>query len=52
MLADAQFLRAQAERCRWLARNSTDPAVVVTLNDMARGYDQQAAALQGDRGPP
>jgi hypothetical protein len=41
----AAFLREQAEKCRWLARNSTDPNVITTLNEMAREYVAKAEKL-------
>jgi hypothetical protein len=40
---DAQFLRAQAKKCRWLAERISSGDVVETLLQMARDYDERAA---------
>ncbi len=39
---DAEFLRAQARKCRWLADRVNAPDVVQTLLEMARDYDERA----------
>lgn len=44
---DAEFLRAQARKCRWLADRVNAPDVVETLLQMARDYEERA-----DRLPP
>ncbi len=38
-------LRAQAERCRQLAKSVTDPRASRVLADMAIGYERRAASL-------
>jgi hypothetical protein len=40
---DAEFLRAQARKCRWLADRVTAPDVARTLLEMARDYEARAA---------
>jgi mevalonate kinase len=40
---DAQFLRAQARKCRWLAERISSGDVVETLLQMAKDYDERAA---------
>ena len=47
---DAAFLRAQAQKCRWLAARVTAPDVADTLRQMAREYDARAAGREGRRG--
>jgi hypothetical protein len=42
-----EFFRKQAEHCRWLARNTTDPNTVAQLNALARDFDERAAAMEG-----
>ena len=44
---DAAFLRVQAEKCRWLARQTADQKVARKLGYLAMDYDAQAAALDG-----
>jgi hypothetical protein len=39
---DAAFLRAQAEKCRWLAARVNADDVGETLRSMARDYDERA----------
>ena len=39
---DAEFLRAQARKCRWLADRVNAPDVVQTLLQMARDYEKRA----------
>jgi hypothetical protein len=38
-MADSSYFREQAERCRRLARDSTDPALQVNLRRLADEYD-------------
>ncbi|MEA3062898.1 MAG: hypothetical protein QOJ94_2679 [Sphingomonadales bacterium] len=52
---DAQFLRAQARKCRWLAERISSGDVVETLLQMARDYDERAARKEAggeDEEPP
>jgi hypothetical protein len=42
MEEDAAFLREQAERCRRLARSTTDDRTEATLLGMAKEYEQRA----------
>ena len=42
---EALFLQYQAERCRWLASQSSEPKIMVKLGNMAREYEAQAAKL-------
>jgi len=46
MADDAQFLRAQAEKCRWLAQRINTKDVVESLLDMARDYDARAERIE------
>ena len=39
---DAEFLRAQARKCRWLADRVNSPDVVQTLLQMAKDYEARA----------
>jgi hypothetical protein len=48
MAEDKEFLRAQAEKCRWLAKRVTANDVAETLLQMARDYDERAARRDGD----
>jgi hypothetical protein len=50
MSEDAAFLKAQAHRCRRLARAIATPDVAETLNRMAADYDARAEA--GKTCPP
>jgi hypothetical protein len=50
MPEDAAFLRAQAEKCRWLAKRVTASDVSETLLQMAREYDDRAARREGEKG--
>lgn len=56
MADDAQFLRAQAKKCRWLAERISSGDVVETLLQMARDYDERAARKEnggeGEAPPP
>ena len=47
MADDVQFLRAQAKKCRWLAERISSSDVVETLLQMARDYEERAAAKEG-----
>ena len=47
---EIDFLRKQAERCRWLAARINSKDVADTLLGMADEYETRAAAL--DRGEP
>jgi hypothetical protein len=49
---EAQFLRAQARKCRWLADRVNSRDVVETLMDMARDYDARADRLEGGESAP
>lgn len=40
------FLRYQAERCRWLATQSSDPKIMAKLGSMARQYEAEATRLE------
>ena len=46
MTEDAAYLRAQARRCRRLARSIDAPDVAATLDRMAEDYDGRAEALE------
>lgn len=46
MADDAQFLRAQAAKCRWLAERVNARDVVDSLRAMAREYDERAARME------
>ncbi|MBV9931890.1 MAG: hypothetical protein JO013_13230 [Alphaproteobacteria bacterium] len=50
MPEDAAFLRAQAEKCRWLAARVTATDVADTLLQMAREYEERAARREGKGG--
>ena len=50
MPEDAAFLRAQAEKCRWLAKRVPASDVAETLLQMAREYDDRAARRDGEGG--
>jgi hypothetical protein len=56
MADDAQFLRAQARKCRWLAERINSGDVIETLLQMARDYDERAARKEseneGEAAPP
>lgn len=49
---DAEFLRAQARKCRWLADRVNSRDVVQTLLQMAREYDARADRLDAVSPPP
>lgn len=47
-------LRAQAAKCRWLARSLLDDIARAKLLELANGYEAQAVALEmgeSDNGP-
>jgi hypothetical protein len=46
MNEDAEFLRAQAEQCRWLARSVSASDVAGTLRQMADEHDARAETLE------
>jgi len=49
---DAEFLRAQARKCRWLASRINTPDVTETLLGMARDYEARAERIErGGAGP-
>jgi hypothetical protein len=52
MQDDAAFLRAQAEKCRWLADRINVRDVVETLLQMARDYEERAAKREKGGEPP
>ena len=41
---DSRFLRAQAEKCRWLAQRINSRDVVESLMQMAKEYEERADA--------
>jgi hypothetical protein len=45
---EQSHLREQADRCRRLARDSTDPALQVTLRVLADQYQTLADELEDD----
>jgi hypothetical protein len=49
MQDDAAVLRAQAEKCRWLAQRINSRDVVDSLLEMAKDYDERAARQEADR---
>ena len=51
MREDSAFLRAQALRCRRLARSVATPDVAETLARMADEYESRAASLETERPP-
>jgi hypothetical protein len=51
MKDDVAFLRAQAEKCRWLADRINAGDVVDTLLQMARDYEERAARREQDGEP-
>ena len=48
---DAEFLRAQAHKCRWLADRVNARDVVQTLLQMARDYEERADRLENRTAP-
>lgn len=50
MLEDVDFLRAQAEKCRWLAARVAAKDVERTLIEMAREYDARADRIAAEKG--
>jgi hypothetical protein len=51
-MTDAEFLRNEAQRCRWLAARITSGDVAQSLLDMAKECDQRAEALESRQEPP
>jgi hypothetical protein len=49
---DAEFLRTQARKCRWLADRVNAPDVVQTLLQMAQDYEERAGRLKRGAPPP
>jgi hypothetical protein len=49
MPEDDEFLRAQAEKCRWLAARVTAKDVAATLLQMAQEYDGRAERIAAER---
>jgi len=49
MLEDVDFLRAQAEKCRWLAARVAAKDVERTLLQMAREYDGRADRIAAEK---
>ena len=51
---EADYLRKQAERCRWMAARIDSKDVAATLTGMAEEYEARAAALEGgsEASPP
>jgi hypothetical protein len=52
MADDLRFLRAQAEKCRWLAQRINTKDVVDSLLQMAREYDERAKRIEEDGKAP
>ena len=52
MAEEARFLRAQAEKCRWLAQRINTKDVVESLLAMARDYEARAARIDEETAPP
>jgi hypothetical protein len=49
---DAEFLRAQARKCRWLSDRVNSNDVVQTLLQMARDYEERADRVERGASPP
>jgi hypothetical protein len=45
---DQSYFREQADRCRRLARDSTDPVLQVSLRRLADDYQMKADELEND----
>jgi hypothetical protein len=45
---DKSYLREQADRCRRLARDSSDPVLQVSLRRLADQYQTRADELEDD----
>jgi len=45
---DQSYFREQADRCRRLARDSTDPVFQVSLRRLADDYQMKADELEND----
>jgi hypothetical protein len=50
--ADIERHRREAERCRRLARQMTDPAIQAQFNEIAETYEMLARQLEQLLGPP
>lgn len=50
MQDDSAFLKAQAQKCRWLADRVNARDVVEALERMAREYEERAAKREGEKG--
>jgi hypothetical protein len=48
-MADANYLRERARRCRALAHVTTDPEVIYQLQVWAMEFDRDAEAAEGGR---
>jgi hypothetical protein len=48
-MAQSFHYREQAERCRRLARDCTDPGLCDNLLELAAEYAERAAALEGQQ---
>lgn len=48
---DQSYFREQADRCRRLARDSTDPVLQASLRSMADDYQMKADELEDDAIP-
>jgi len=47
-IEEGKFLREQAERCRGLAANLTEPKISLTLCELADEYDLRAAVASAE----
>lgn len=52
MVEDAAFLRAQAKKCRALARGQVDERTQANLLALAEEYEEQARRLETPNEPP
>jgi hypothetical protein len=50
MTEDVDFLRAQAEKCRWLAARVAAKDMERTLLQMAQDYEERADRIAKDKG--
>lgn len=48
MPEDIEFLRAQAEKCRWLAERIATKDVAQTLRQMAQEYEERADRIASE----
>ena len=51
-MGEAEYLRKQAERCRWLAARINDGDVAQSLIRMAAEYEERAGRLERGEEPP